>query len=326
MQKNLASTSWPFSGSKTVNVTFKSPVAALSDKGSKISVTVAGKPPVDYDMVFNTTPMGPFKEMDLQDVKLPDNILTGIRSLSYDRATKVAIKFSKPWWNQDPKKIYGGISTSDLPISNVVYPSWNDGPDKQAVLIVSYCWAQDATRIASLIPDYTRVTPSKNDQIVTLCLQNLVKLWSGQSHAPTFEELSKSYMTHHAWAWENDPWTGGAFALYGPGQFKNVYPQFQGLLCDHKLALCGEALSAHHAWISGALDSAYLQMNHFLTAQGRTSDLAKLKASIFGGGPGRHADEMDEELVKWTVLLGGGGPEGWGDELNLGKGKINGSK
>ncbi|KAL8791143.1 MAG: hypothetical protein Q9195_006040 [Heterodermia aff. obscurata] len=327
MANYLASPTWPGPGSATINVTTQSPVVALSDNKNteKISVTVAGQQPVEYDMVFNTTAMGPLQRMDLQGLGLPDNILTGIRSLSYDRATKVAIRFSKPWWNPNSTLVYGGVSSSDLPISNVVYPSWNDGEDNPAVLMVSYAWAQDATRMASLVPDYTIVQPSKTDPIVTLCLQDLVKLWQSEPDPPTFEDLYDMYETHHAWAWSHDPWTSGAFALFGPGQFKNVYPQFLELFCNDKFAMCGEALSAHHAWIVGALDSSYVRMCQFLISQGRSGDLEKLQGSIFGGGPGKHADEMDEALIRMTVALGGGGgPDGWGEEFKFGKGKVNG--
>ncbi len=329
MESFLASTSWPSSGSAAITVKTRSPVVALSDNNvtNKISVTVAGQQPVEYDMVFNTTAMGPLQQMDLQGLGLPDNILTGIRSLSYDRSTKVAIRFSKPWWNPGSTAVYGGYSRSDLPISNVIYPSWNDGPDSSAVLMVSYSWAQDAARMASLVPDYTIVKPTRDDPIVTLCLQNLVKLWQPQLPQLTFEDLYNMYEAHHAWAWSHDPWTGGAFALYGPGQFKNVYPEFLQLFCNGKFAMCGEALSAHHAWISGALDSAYLRMFQFLTKQGRGEDIVKLKRSIFGGVKDNHAEEMDEGLMKWTVLLGeGGGPDGWGEEFELGNQKVMGPK
>ena len=304
MASYLASTTWPSPDSEPINVKTRSPVIALSHEEEKISVTVAGLPPVKYDMVFNTTAMGPLQRMDLQGLRLPDKVLTGIRSLSYDRATKVAIRFSKQWWNPNSTEIYGGISSSDLPISNVVYPSWNDGEDKPAVLMVSYSWSQDASRMASLVPDYTKVQPNINDSIVTLCLQDLVKLWQYQPYAPTFKELRSMYETHHAWAWSHDPWTAGAFALFGPGQFKNVYPYFMKLFCDDKFAMCGEALSAHHAWISGALDSAYIRMCQFLIAQGRSGDFVKLRDSIFGGGKGKHAEEMDEGLIIHTVTLG----------------------
>ena len=84
--------------------------------------------------------------------------------------------------------------------------------------------------------------------------------------------------------------------------------------------MCGEALSAHHAWISGALDSSYSRMCQFLIAHGRSGDFEKLRESIFGGGKGRHAEEMDEALVLRTVAMGeGGGPPGWAEEFNLGR-------
>ena len=125
MQSRLASTSWPKPGSAAVHVKTIPPVIALSDNKAtnRISVTVAGQQAEEYDMVFNTTAMGPLKQMDLEGLEPPDNILTGSRSLSYDRLTKVVIRFSRPWWNPDSEEIYGGTSRSDLPISNVVYAS-----------------------------------------------------------------------------------------------------------------------------------------------------------------------------------------------------------
>jgi monoamine oxidase len=308
MQSHLLSTDWPEPGSRAIKVTTGSPVTALShDKqAKKMSVTVAGGQAVEYDMVFNTTAMGPLQRMDLHGLGLPDRILTGIRSLSYDRATKVVIRFTKPWWCAAPRpKIYGGVSQTDLPISNVVYPSWNDGPDHPAVLMVSYSWAQDATRMASLVRDYTVVAPEKDDPIVTLCLQNLAMLWKDRiKSADLFKDLSDMYMTHHAWAWENDPYTGGAFALFGPGQFKNLYPNFLRLQCDGRFAMCGEALSAHHAWIAGAFDSVYIKMYQFLVANRRIKDIAKLYSSTwFGAGKDAHSEEMDEFLMKHIVAL-----------------------
>ena len=64
MARDLASTTWPSPGSAAINVKTKSPVVALShDKTKKkINVTIAGKQPVAYDMVFNTTAMGPCSE------------------------------------------------------------------------------------------------------------------------------------------------------------------------------------------------------------------------------------------------------------------------
>ncbi|WYZ40431.1 hypothetical protein EsH8_IV_000772 [Colletotrichum jinshuiense] len=89
-----------------------------------------------------------------------------------------------------------------------------------------------------------------------------------------------------------DQYTGGAFALFGPGQFKHLYPEFQQVFCDNKFTMCGDALSAHHAWTSGALDSAYAAVYSWLVAIGRP-------------GKNKNVGEADKRLVRWAVKLGG---------------------
>ena len=302
----LESKQWPKEKGPQLSfkVNYNNPVVAMADEGDKISVTVKGQKPEKYDAVFSTTAMGPLQRMDLEGLKLPRPILRGIRSLSYDRATKVAIKFKKPWWFEDSDltKIFGGISSTDLPISKVVYPSWNDGPDKPAVLMVSYSWAQDATRMGSLTPDYTKVKPSKDDEIVRVCFEALAKLWRARS-GPSVQDLYDMYVDHHAWAWSHDPWTAGAFALFGPGQYKDIYPKFRTLFCDYKLGFVGEALSAHHAWISGAFDSAYVRLWLFLECNKLLDAQNDLKESHFGRGSNEHPGEEDEMLAKWAAYL-----------------------
>ncbi|KAK0648317.1 hypothetical protein B0T16DRAFT_348400 [Cercophora newfieldiana] len=308
----LSSTEWPKPGSASINVALNTPVVAmaLAHDGSSIQVTTgAGKTPpttTPYDMVFNTTALGPLQRMDLSGLNLDRPILDGIRSLSYDRATKVAIKFNTRWWksfypDDASRNLGGGVSSSDLPISNVVYPSWDDG-DGTNVLIVSYTWAQDAARMAALVPDYTdpsTPTPTYTDPIAAVCLQGLVTLWQGQVGAPTLAELQGYYVTHHAWAWSHDPWTSGAFALFGPGQFENVFPL------------------VHHAWISGALDSALFAVLTFLGARATAGfpDMAVKAATllasdfnpdkeVFGNGERSEHPERDERLAYWCAHAG----------------------
>jgi len=201
----------------------------------------------------------------------------------------------------------GGVSGTDLPIGNVVYPSWNDGDtasgnnSQNYILMASYSWAQDATRMASLVKDYPSASTDRDDPIVTLCLQNLAKLFGGPV---TYEYLRSKYVAHHAWSWSHDPWTAGAFALFGPGQFENIYKaSFTDWLCNGKLLICGEALSVHHAWISGAIDSAYIKTMQFTLSKLGMRWAVKLKDSNLGGGKGRNPAELNETLLYWSVKL-----------------------
>ncbi|KAJ4252416.1 hypothetical protein NW762_011016 [Fusarium torreyae] len=324
MNKRIEDPTWLPENPISLKVKKNTPVVAMNDNimENKIEVTILDekKPRTEkYDMVFNTTAMGPLQRMDISGLvngfgvqKNKKKILTGIRALSYDRACKVAIKFKTRWWKgmyQSSKATSGGVSSTDLSISNVVYPSWNDGDDKPNVLMVSYSWAQDATRMGSLIPDYSKQKPTVDDTVVAQCFQDLVKLWSPDqmthSAGPqiTTEFLREQYVTHHAYAWSHDPYTGGAFALFGPGQFKYIYPAFQDVFCGGKFAICGEALSPHHAWISGALDSAYLTISKWFGHIGENKRIEALKDSWFGEGKGKRTAEFDETLMYWSVRL-----------------------
>ncbi|KAK3368356.1 L-amino acid oxidase [Podospora didyma] len=301
----VKSTEWPpKTGGPSIDVTLSTPVLAMSltPDGESIQVTTGGKAlsTNSYDMVFNTTALGPLQHMDLSGLHLGRDILDGIRVLSYDRATKVAVKFN---------------TRCDLPLGYTVYRSWDDG-DGTNVLIVSYTWAQDAARMAALVPDYTNPStpaPKFTDPIAALCLEGLVKLWQGKKGAPTLSELQGYYATHHAWAWSHDPYTCGAFALFGPGQFENVWPPLKLLHADSRLAICGEASSVYHAGISGALDSAYFAVTTFLAERAtKFPDMIdkakKLVDSAFNLGPkpfengGRILHpERDDVLARWCA-------------------------
>ncbi|EFQ35081.1 L-amino acid oxidase [Colletotrichum graminicola] len=115
-----------------------------------------------YDVVSNTTAI---TSMNLLKLGLPHQALLGIRELSYDRASKIAIKFKSRWWKSIYREQGGvdGISNTYLPIRNVVCPSWDAGKDAEgyvrpAVLMVSYIWA-----MGTLIPHSTKV-PSNRDE------------------------------------------------------------------------------------------------------------------------------------------------------------------
>ncbi|KAK0702304.1 hypothetical protein B0H67DRAFT_676488 [Lasiosphaeris hirsuta] len=75
-------------------------------------------------MAFDTTVMAPLQQINLENLNLPAEILIGIRTLSYDRVTKVVIKFKKLWWFKNPDNgiIRGGVSTSDPPIPPLRHP------------------------------------------------------------------------------------------------------------------------------------------------------------------------------------------------------------
>lgn len=279
-------------------------VTAIAYQNSQFSVTFADGTTNSYAYVFNTTTMSCLYQMDISGLGLSEDLYTGIRTLSYDRSCKVAIVFNHPWWSDYPATADGGTSSTDLPIRTVVYPNWNDGEQNPAVLIASYTWAQDASRMGGLIKNSSTPVKDVSDPLIQLVLSNLAELWTTVPNGPKLQDLQKWYLEHHAWAWSHDPEAaGGAFALFGPGQFSQVYPLFQQGACDNNFFMCGEAVSAHHAWISGAIDSAGTAMLTWLAAKKCDDAMAELKRSPWAGAPGQVPDEMEERTLLGKVRL-----------------------
>ncbi|KAK7216718.1 hypothetical protein V2G26_004721 [Clonostachys chloroleuca] len=104
--------------------------------------------------------------------------------------------------------------------------------------------------------------PPSEEELVELLLQNLAKL---HESTITYDEIKKAYTgVYNVYSWSHNPDSAGSFALFGPGQFSNLYPYLSRPIADSKFHFVGEAASVHHAWIVGALDSAYSAVYKFL--------------------------------------------------------------
>lgn len=105
-----------------------------------------------YSQVICTVPLGCLASIDVSDSSLSYTQKTAIRALNYDASTKVALKFKTRWWEDrefmGDNTIVGGVSSTDLPVRTVVYPSYGlnvkTSGKPPGVMIASYTWAQDA--------------------------------------------------------------------------------------------------------------------------------------------------------------------------------------
>jgi len=127
----------------------------------------------------------------------------------------------------------GGGTVTDLPIRNVYYPD-HGRETGRGVLLASYTWSEDAQRWGSLSED-ARIAEALEDVM--------------QIHP----QAGADYEGGASEMWHDDPFAGGAFALFEPGQ--------QSLLHSHIIApegrvhFAGEHASLAHAWIQGAIES-----------------------------------------------------------------------
>ena len=155
-----------------------------------------------------------------------------VRQLRYDASAKIFFQCRRRFW-EDDEGIVGGGTVTDLPIRNLYYPEAGKATGR-GVLLASYTWSEDAQRWGSLAPD-DRIEQAIED-VAVIHPQILAEFEVGAS-----------------WMWHDDPYAGGAFALFEPGQ--------QGLLHEHIIApegrvhFAGEHASLAHAWIQGSIES-----------------------------------------------------------------------
>lgn len=234
--------------------------------GMKISMENEDGPlEKSYPYVISTLPNGKYLNGQ-EGTNFFDNLsfakARALRECNYMPSFKAFITFKEQFWarlgERQDKGL--GVAVSDRPNRQIVYPSY--GYDSKPGVLQIYCWAQDAERMGAL-DDEARVNE---------CLKGIQYLYPEVDVYDAFAGYKKE-VTTKTWFWDNHA-GGGAFALFNPGQFKNLYPTLLTPEFGGCLNLAGECCSVHHGWIVGALDSAYNAVKNILTIEG---EMAKLK-------------------------------------------------
>jgi hypothetical protein len=238
----------------------------------KLSVNSHGKQKIhSYDTVFSTVPLGCLRHMDTSKANLSYPVKQAMRTLAYGPSAKVAMKFKRAWWIHDlgAKSIKkAGLGHSDLSIRTCVYPSYNidNEAGTPAVLLCSYTWQQDALRLTPLIS--TNPDPNEKmheeEELKNLIFRDLARMHASDavSESKVYDLIKNNYDSHHAFDWDQNPNSVGAFAFFGPQQFGSTWGNI--IQPQGDLHIIGEAASPHHAWVVGALESAVHAVHSWL--------------------------------------------------------------
>jgi monoamine oxidase len=188
-----------------------------------------------------------------------------LRECNYMPSFKAFITFKEQFWARLGSRQHAGlgVGTSDKPNRQIVYPSY--GYEAQGGVLQIYCWAQDAERMGAL-DDEARVNE---------CLKGIQYLYPEVDVQAVFAGYDPE-VTTKTWFWDNHA-GGGAFALYRPGQFKNLYPALLTPEFEGHLNIAGECCSVHHGWIVGAMDSGYNAVFNILKQMQRDDLIAKMQ-------------------------------------------------
>jgi monoamine oxidase len=157
-----------------------------------------------------------------------------IRQLHYVNSTKIGIQFSNRFWEEEG--MYGGKTSSDLPITYTQYPSNNLYSKGPGVVLASYTWEDDAIPWDSLVDE---------DRIHN-ALKNLSTIHGNQ--------VFNAFQVGATHSWLRDSNYGGAFVMFKPYQAMELSPYISKP--EGRVHFAGEHASSHHGWIQGAIESA----------------------------------------------------------------------
>ncbi|WP_240620269.1 flavin monoamine oxidase family protein, partial [Peribacillus acanthi] len=156
-----------------------------------------------------------------------------IRELNYMASTKIGIEFKSRFWEKADQR--GGKNITDLPIRFSFFPSTGIGTNSPAVIVASYTWADEALTW-DVLPEKERIQ---------FALSNLAEIYGDQVY--------QEFVVGRSFSWSQNPFAGGAFPIFEPGQERELYPYIP--TPEGRVHFAGEHTSLTHGWIQGAIES-----------------------------------------------------------------------
>jgi len=240
-----------FEGNIRSPILFGSKVTNIKTSASGVTASYAdshdNSHTIDADYCVCTIPLPVLK-------KIPANFdaptTAAIANGRYANSTKVATEYKRRFWEED-ERIFGGISWTDMPIGQVIYPS-HDFFSKSGVL-VNYTMGPNGQMLAAL----------PVDKRMAAALEMTSRI-----HPQAIAER-KSAVTL---SWANVPFSEGAFAIWELAAGGEASYQ---LLCkpQGRLFFAGEHASRITAWMAGAIESARFVVKEIAVDAQRTSVL-----------------------------------------------------
>ncbi|CAF2565440.1 unnamed protein product [Rotaria sp. Silwood2] len=273
--------------SEPCQINYSTSVLAIHRNEDKtINITIKNSMNITNIMKFNrvvvatTAPAARFIHYTPIDEQVK-RMSRALRQLHYDCASKLVLYFNRSWWHD--QNIYGGSSTTDLPVRFIYYDNYNTtingNNHTESVLLASYTFAQDSTLWSS----------STIDQITDQVLSNLEEI-----HARS--DIRQFYLRTVVKHWCTDSFSHGAYALFLPYQEETIKPILMESF-DKLVYFAGEHISTAHAWVEGSILSA---LRILIQLQQEKFDIV-----IVGGGllALQTAIELSKRQPTWHILL-----------------------
>ncbi|HLS67882.1 MAG TPA: flavin monoamine oxidase family protein [Kiloniellales bacterium] len=184
------------------------------------------------DWCICTIPLTILSQIDM-NVGAP--MRAAIEAVPYVSSVKMGLQFKRRFWEEDDL-IFGGVSYTDLPITQISYPSSGFNTPGKGVILGGYTWNG---------PNSYELTSMSPQERVERAVE-----YGAQIH-PQYKE---EFETGVSWAWHRSPFTLGCAGDWTDEMRKEHYDN----LCqiDGRILLAGEHASYIPAWMEGAILSS----------------------------------------------------------------------
>ena len=168
-------------------------------------------------------------------INVSPEMQAAIQAVPYASSVKIGLQMKRRFWEED-EQIFGGVSYTNLPISQISYPSTDFNTNGKGVLLGCYTWNGPNSY------EFTAMTPQER-------VKRAVE-YGAMIHPQYKDEFENGV----SWAWHRSPFTLGCAGDWTDEARKEHYDN----LCkiDGRIVLAGEHASYIPAWQEGAILSA----------------------------------------------------------------------
>lgn len=219
-------------------ITFNAKVTKIdqNDKGVTVSYEDTKEPgkvqEATADWCVCTIPLTILSQIPMQ---VSGAMQAAIGAVPYASSVKVGLQMKRRFWEQDDG-IFGGVSYTNLPISQISYPSTSFNTTGKGVLLGCYTWNGPNSY------EFTSMTPQER-------VQKAVE-YGSQLHPQYKDEFENGV----SWAWHRSPFTLGCAGDWTEEARKEHYNNLCAI--DGRIVLAGEHASYIPAWMEGAILSS----------------------------------------------------------------------
>lgn len=210
-------------------------VTHVFQRNGRVTVRGKGQKPVSADACVCAVPAHCLRRI-IWDPSISAKKRAAAEQLQYARITKTAVLCAERFWPQ-PKT--SGFSVCTSLASDFCFDSTYGQEGRQGILC-SYAIGDKADDIAA----------SPQEKLKDWIVKDVVNACG--FHWPQ-EKLRRTALAIEQQPWQKDPFTGGAYALYRPGQWFTVRP---ALRKSHgKVFFAGEHVAGWQGFMEGAVET-----------------------------------------------------------------------